>query len=138
MGVRVLPNVIIYHSPFIPSYQVRYAPGDGAWDTSYNTTTDTESWNFIITVTDSGEDAPNPITIWITDEFGVYSYSEIVGAGWPTIIGHPGENATANSNISLITRSNGNYSLSTDVTTFVHKTFSSSNDLSRENLGTRW
>ena len=33
--------------------------------------------------------------IWITDEFGVYSYSEIVSAGWPTIIGHPGENATA-------------------------------------------
>ncbi len=109
--------------PFIPSYQVRYAPGDGIWNNSYNTTDDPYSWNFIIEVTDSGEDAPASSTIWITDEFGVYSYSEIVSAGWPTIIGHPGENATALSNITLMTRSNGNYSLSTDVKNLTHKTF---------------
>jgi hypothetical protein len=123
---------------FIPSYQMRYAPGDGVWDTTYNTTTDAESWNFIIEVTDSGEDTSplNPITIWITDEFGIYSYSEIVSAGWPTIIGHPGENATANSNISLITRSNGNYSLTTDVTTLVHRTFPAAT-ISRERIWVR-
>jgi len=121
---------------FIPSYQVRYAPGDGAWDYTSNITNDAYSWNFVIEVMDSGEDAPGPITIWSTDEFGIYSYSEIVSAGWPTIIGHPGENATANSNISLITRSNGNYSLTTDVDTLVHKTFPAAT-ISRERIWVR-
>jgi hypothetical protein len=121
---------------FIPSYQVRYAPGDGAWDGTSNVTNDVESWNFLMEVTDSGEDAPGPIMIWIIDEFGIYSYSEIVSAGWPTIIGHPGENATANSNISLITRSNGNYSLTTDVDTLVHRTFPAAT-ISRERIWVR-
>jgi hypothetical protein len=107
---------------FIPSYQVRYAPGTGIWNTTHNATNDLYSWNFVIEVTDSGEDAPQPSTIWITDEFGVYSYSEIVSAGWPTIIGHPGENATANTNITVVTRSNGNYSLTTDVEDLTHRT----------------
>lgn len=120
---------------FTPSYQVRYAPGDGVWDTSMNTTTDVESWNFLIEVTDSGEDASGPITIWIIDEFGIYSYSEIVSAGWPTIIGQPGENATANTNITLITRSNGNYSLTTDVDNLAHKTFPAT--ISRERIWVR-
>mgnify|MGYP001598885600 CR=1 FL=1 len=120
---------------FIPSYQVRYAPGDGVWDTTSNTTTDAESWNFLVEVTDSGEDAPGPITIWIVDEFGIYSYSEIVSAGWPTIIGQPGENATANSNITIITRSNGNYSLTTDVETLVHRKFPAT--ISRERIWVR-
>ena len=100
---------------FIPSYQFRYAPGDGEWNNSYNTTDDAYSWNFNITVTDSGEGASQTYTVWINDEFGVYSYSEIVSAGWPVIIGNPGENATAATPINLITRSNGNYSLSVDV-----------------------
>jgi hypothetical protein len=121
---------------FIPSYQVRYAPGDGAWDTTLNTTNDAYSWNFIIEVIDSGEDAPTPSTIWINDEFGIYSYSEIVSAGWPTIVGHPGENATANSNISIMSRSNGNYSLSTDVDTLVHRTLPSAT-ISRERIWVR-
>lgn len=121
---------------FVPSYQVRYAPGDGIWNNTYNTTDDAESWNFIMEVTDSGEDAPASSTIWITDEFGVYSYSEIVSAGWPTIIGHPGENATANSNITLLTRSNGNYSLSTDVEDLVHRTFPAAT-ISRELIWVR-
>jgi hypothetical protein len=121
---------------FIPSYQVRYAPGDGLWDNTYNTTNDVESWNFRMEITDSGEDAPGPITIWINDEFGIYSYSEIVSAGWPTIIGHPGENATALSNISIISRSNGNYSLTTDVTTLVHRTFPGAT-ISRERIWVR-
>jgi hypothetical protein len=110
---------------FVPSYQVRYAPGpgEGSWDPARNATNDPLSWNFMITVTDSGESAPQPSTTWIHDEFGIYSYSAIVSAGWPTIIGQPGENATANSNITLVTRSNGNYSLTTDVANLVHKTF---------------
>jgi hypothetical protein len=122
--------------PIIPSYQVRYAPGDGTWNATYNATDDVESWNFVVQVDDSGEDAPDPISIWITDEFGFYSYSEIVSAGWPTIIGHPGENATANSNITLITRSNGNYSLSTDVVDLTHRTFPAAT-ISRERIWVR-
>jgi hypothetical protein len=121
---------------FIPSYQIRYAPGDGIWNNTYNTTDDAKSWNFIITVTDSGEDAPASSIIWITDEFGVYSYSEIVSAGWPTIIGHPGENATADSNITLVTRSNGNYSLSTDVENLTHRAFPGAT-ISREQVWVR-
>lgn len=121
---------------FIPSYQFRYAPGDGSWDNTYNTTNDVESWNFLIEVIDSGEDAPGPITIWVTDEFGIYSYSEIVSAGWPTIIGHPGENATANSNITLVTRSNGNYSLTTDVENLTHRTFPAAT-MSRDRIWVR-
>ena len=121
---------------FIPSYQVRYAPGNGSWNTTRNATNDRYSWNFVIEVTDSGEDALQPITIWITDEFGVYSYSEIVSAGWPTIIGQPGENATANNNITLVTRSNGNYSLTTDVEDLTHRTFPAAT-ISRERIWVR-
>jgi hypothetical protein len=77
----------------------------------------------MITVADSGEAAPEPKTVWINDEFGVYSYSEISSAGWPTITGNPGENATAVSDITIVTRSNGNYSLSVDVGNLTHKTF---------------
>jgi hypothetical protein len=120
----------------VPSYQVRYAPGDGIWNNTYNTTDDNKSWNYVMTVTDRGEDAPNPSIIWMHDEFGVYSYSEIVSAGWPTIIGHPGENATADSNITLVTRSNGNYSLTTDVTDLLHRTFAGA-WISRENIWVR-
>lgn len=124
--------------PIIPSYQVRYAPGDGTWNTTYNATDDIESWNFLLQVTDSGEDTTDPIMIWITDEFGIYSYSEIVTAGWPTIIGHPGENATALSNITLSTRSNGNYSLSTDVENLTHKTYiGPGNTISRDRIWVR-
>jgi len=108
--------------PFTPSYQFRYAPGDGSWDNTYNTTDDAGSWNFIITVTDSGEGALQPSTVWISDEFGIYSYSEIVSAGWPTILGNPGTTAIANSNITIETRSNGNYSLSVDLDQLDHTT----------------
>lgn len=121
---------------FVPGYQFRYAPGNGSWNTTRNATNDRYSWNFVIEVTDSGEDALQPITIWITDEFGVYSYSEIVSAGWPTIIGQPGENATANNNITLVTRSNGNYSLTTDVEDLTHRTFPAAT-ISRERIWVR-
>ena len=99
-------------------------------------TNDAESWNFKIEVIDSGEDAPGPLTIWINDEFGIYSYSEIVSAGWPTIIGHPGENATMPGAITLVTRSNGNYSLTTNVSTLVHRTFPAAT-ISRDRIWVR-
>jgi len=121
---------------FIPSYQFRYAPGDGVWDNTYNTTDDILSWNFNITVTDSGEGAAQKSIVWINDEFGVYSYSEIVSAGWPTIVGNPGENATASSNVTLVTRSNGNYSLSVDVGNLTHDTHPTAN-MSRDNVWVR-
>jgi hypothetical protein len=117
---------------FIPNYQFRYAPGDGAWESGpgYN---DTMSWNFNITVTDSGESAVQPYTISKNDEFGVYSYSEIASAGWPTITGNPGENATADNPITLVTRSNGNYSVSVDVDNLTHVSFPGAT-ISRDNV----
>jgi hypothetical protein len=102
---------------FIPGYQFRYAPGDGIWDNNYNTTDDAQSWNFKIYADDGGNSS------FVNDEFGVYSYSTIISAGWPTITGNPGENATADSNITVVTRSNGNYSLSVDVGNLTHNTY---------------
>ena len=102
---------------FVPGYQFRYAPGDGGWDNTRNTTTDAQSWNFKISSANK-----MGYTSWIHDEFGIYSYTEIVSVGWPVIFAYPGENATAVSNISMVTRTNGNYSLSVDVGNLTHKT----------------
>jgi len=112
---------------FIPGYQCRYAPGDGAWDNTSNTTNDVHSWNFNISVADSGENASGSTSCWVNDEFGIYSYAEVASAGWPTIAGNPGQNATADSNITLITRSNGNHSLSVDVDDLLHTTHPTAN-----------
>ena len=106
---------------FTPGYQFRYARGDGSWNNTNNATDDSGSWNFRISVTDSGENASGPTTSWVLGEFGVYSYTEITSAGSPSIEGNPGQNATADSNITLVTRSNGNYSLSVDVDDLIHK-----------------
>ena len=107
---------------FIPGYQFRYGPGDGSWDKTKNAINDIWSWNFKISVTDSGEQASRPSTASIIDEFGVNSYTEVAIAGIPFIQGIPGENASAASSITINTRSNVNYSLSVDVDTFSHKT----------------
>jgi hypothetical protein len=107
---------------FVPGYQFRYAPGDGSWDTSRNATNDAESWNFKIYASNE-----QGYVSWINDEFGIYSYTEIVSAGWPAIYGYPGENATAETNITMLTRSNGNYSLSVDVENLTHKTHPTAN-----------
>ena len=107
---------------FVPSYQFRYAPGDGSWNTSRNATNDPESWNFRIQASNEQN-----YTSWIKDEFGIYSYTEIVSAGWPVIYGYPGQNATAETNITLVTRSNGNYSLSVDVENLTHRTHPTAN-----------
>jgi hypothetical protein len=112
---------------FIPSYQFRYAPGDGIWGNTTNTFDDKWSWNFRISVTDSGEDASGPNTASINDEFGVHPYAEIVSAGMPSMQGYPGDNASTESNIVIITRSNVEYSLSVNVNTFFHKTHPTAN-----------
>jgi hypothetical protein len=107
---------------FVPGYQFRYAPGDGSWDTSRNATNDAQSWNFKISASNK-----QGYTSWIHDEFGIFSYTEIVSAGWPAIYGYPGQNATAETNITMVTRSNGNYSLSVDVGNLTHKTHPTAN-----------
>lgn len=106
---------------FIPGYQFRYAPGDGNWDKTKNAINDIYSWNFIISVTDNGEQSSGPITTSIVDEFGVNTYNKVTCAGIPSIQGVPGETASADSNITLNTCSNANYSLSVDIDTFLHK-----------------
>ncbi|MCX6665786.1 MAG: hypothetical protein NT038_06985, partial [Euryarchaeota archaeon] len=116
---------------FIPDYQFRYAPGDGSWDNTTNATDDTQSWNFMINAVDAGNNSDS-----ITDEFGVYSYTEIMNVGWPSILGNPGVNATAQSNITILTRSNGNYSLSIDVGNLTHNTHPTAN-MSRDNIWLR-
>jgi len=107
---------------FVPGYQFRYAPGDGSWSNALNATNDTESWNFKVYASNE-----QGYVSWIQDEFGIFSYTEIVSVGWPEIFGYPGENATAETNITMITRSNGNYSLSVDVGNLTHKTHPTAN-----------
>ena len=106
---------------FIPNYQFRYAPGDGSWEDGpgYN---DTWSWNFNFSVEDQGGymSYDNPIVGETVDEFGVYSYTEMISVGWPTITGNPGTTAFADSNITVVTRSNGNYSLSVNLSQLDH------------------
>jgi len=107
---------------FMPRHQFRYAPGDGSWDDTKNAINDVWSWNFKISVIDSGENATSASTSYIKDEFGVYPYAEVISAGMLTIKGSPGENATAASNLTINTRSNIDHSLSVDIETLIHKT----------------
>ena len=106
---------------FTPSYQFRYAPGDGSWDTTAGHN-DTWSWNFNITATDASgyKSYNNPTKGESISEFGVYSYTEIISVGWPTITGSPGTTAIADSNITITSRSNGNYSLAVDLDQLDH------------------
>jgi hypothetical protein len=104
---------------FTPSYQFRHAPGAGNTAAGYN---DLWSWNFNITAEDQSDykSYDNPIVGESVSEFGVYSYTEIVSVGWPTITGNPGTTAYNDSYISIETRSNGNYSLSVNITNLTH------------------
>jgi len=103
---------------FTPSYQMRYAPDPTNTAAGLN---DVWSWNYNITVKDAGGyiNYHNPTTGEAVGEFGVFSYTEIVSAGWPVITGNPGDNATSNT-IPIETRSNSNYSLSVNVTNLTH------------------
>lgn len=116
---------------FVPGYQIRYAPGDGSWDSSLNMTNDAKSWNFRISASNQ-----QGYSSWVQDEFGIYSYTEIVSAGWPVIFAYPGQNATAETNITLVTRSNGNYSLSVNVDNLTHNTHPTAN-MSRKRIWIR-
>jgi len=113
---------------FTPGYQFRYAPGDGAWNTTAGHN-DLWSWNFNITAEDQAGNLSyfNPTKGESISEFGVYSYTEIVSAGWPTISGNPGTTVIATSNITLVTRSNGNYSLSVNLDQLDHELNPSAN-----------
>ncbi|MDH7518084.1 MAG: hypothetical protein QHH19_07085 [Candidatus Thermoplasmatota archaeon] len=131
-----------YNLTFIwkPSYQFRYAPDPTNDTAGFN---DLWSWNFNITVLDDdGYYSYNNPTVGETiNEFGVYSYTEIVSAGWPTIVGAPGDNVSVNDpggggNITLVTRSNGNYSLSVDVDNLTH-TIISGEKIIRNNVWVR-
>jgi hypothetical protein len=101
----------------------------------------TWSWNFNITVTNAGQKDGSGVTdynrrfsSWVLDEFGVYSYTEIVNAGDATIMGAPGNNYSTNAsnpfnwnsgspvsrNVTVQTRSNGNYSLVLNISDLKH------------------
>lgn len=116
---------------FIPNKQFRYAPGENpTWNNSSVLVENSSkyglfnnySWNFNITVDDS-----EGYQSWVTDEFGVYAYAEIISAQNPSIVGYPGSNYSVNDdggsgNISLVTCSNGNYNLSVDISDLTHQT----------------
>ena len=110
---------------FTPSYQFRYAPGTGGTGVGYD---DLWSWNFNITAVDLSnyKSYDNPTAGESIGEFGVYTYTEIISVGWPVIIGNPGTTATVHDaggsgNISIETRSNGNYSLAVDLDQLDHE-----------------
>ena len=121
-----------------PGYQFRHATGDGLWDTTAGIN-DIWSWNFNITVKDDDGwySYHNPAVGETVDEFGVYSYTNIVSADWPEIVGSPGDNATADINVTLVTRSNGNYSLSVGVDNLTHTVLGPSVNMSRDNVWVR-
>jgi len=88
---------------FRPLSQVRWASGDGAWDTTKNTTNDTYSWNFNITVTDAAG-----LKTWKNDEYGVYKFTYILpDQDWVDVIAAPGFNDT--SSVVTITYSSNYY-----------------------------
>jgi len=145
---------------FKPSFQFRYASGPGEGQSWVNDTVNCTSgfpsgdgydstrncwssfdnlwsWNFNITVKNKGERwGDTPYISWARDEFGVYSYTEIISAGWPVIEGAPGSVYSTNSsshfnqvayggdgnshNITVRTRSNGNYTLTVNISDLTH------------------
>ena len=110
---------------FTPNYQFRHAPGYGNTGAGYD---DLWSWNFNITAEDQSgyKSYDNPTKGESIGEFGIYTYTEILSVGWPSIVGNPGTTANVNDpggsgNITIQTRSNGNYSLSVNITDLTHK-----------------
>ncbi|RLF59366.1 MAG: hypothetical protein DRN27_02870 [Thermoplasmata archaeon] len=135
---------------FKPGFQFRYAPGPGesatwtndsvnhqstngtSWGPGYNpgskcweSFNNLWSWNFNITVHNNitGDDAP--YRSWINDEFGVYSYTEILSPiSDISLTGTPGSTiSTANdgANVTIETVSNGNYSLTVNLSDLPHE-----------------
>ena len=153
---------------FKPGYQFRYAsgPGEGNSWVNYSVNNDggypigdhydpvtgcwealnnSWSWNFNITVRNAGERwEDSSYRSWVHDEFGVYSYTEIVSATNALIEGAPDDRTySTNSsshfnqatyggdgnshNVTLRTRSNGNYSLAVHVPNLEHTANASTN-----------
>jgi hypothetical protein len=97
----------IINISFKPLGQIRWAAGDGAWDTTQNTTNDPYSWNFNITVIDQSSK-----TAWKVDEYGIYRYTSLLPVSdWIDVIALPG--SYDNSNIVTINyMSNYDYNMS--------------------------
>ncbi|RLF44812.1 MAG: hypothetical protein DRN09_02645, partial [Thermoplasmata archaeon] len=92
---------------FTPRSQVRYAPGDGAWDTTNNATNDPYSWNVNISVTDNGSG-----NTWTKSEYGIYRYTSIsVSQDWVGVSAKPGENDVSNT-VTITYSSNYDYNIS--------------------------
>lgn len=77
---------------FNPLSQIRWAGGDGAWDTTQNSVNDINSWNFNITVIDEYGKKGSKI-----DEYGVYKYTSITPTeNWVDVVASPGFNDSSN------------------------------------------
>ena len=153
---------------FKPGYQFRYAPGpSGDWTnysvenrgglpyseqtgvvdyetSSWEQIENLGSWNFNITVKNRGQRNngshfdTDGFESWALDEFGVYSYTEIVSAENVELTGAPGESASTNSadpynsgtseNVTIKTRSNGNYSLVVNISDLKHVSYNELKD----------
>jgi hypothetical protein len=98
----------IINISFIPGNQVRWAAGDGAWDTTQNAMNDPWSWNFNITSIDTEGKKNSKI-----DEYGVYRFTSILPASdWVDVIAAPG--FSDSSNIVTVTYSS-NYDFNMSV-----------------------
>ena len=149
-------NDTVYCSGGIPS-------GDGfdlntwCWESFDNSW----SWNFNITAENCGEnwnaasgdgDGVDRYKSWINDEFGIYSYTEIISAGDAAIHGAPDGNtystnstshfnkpplgAGTSGNVTVRTRSNGNYTMTINVSDLEH-TANQNILLGRDNISVR-
>jgi len=97
----------IINISFIPGSQIRWAAGDGAWDTTQNATNDPYTWNFNISVIDLAG-----MRDWKTDEYGIYKYTSILpGQDWVDVIAAPGFNDTS-SVVTITYSSNYDFNMS--------------------------
>jgi hypothetical protein len=118
-----------------------YSAEDGVVDyerSSWEQIENLGSWNFNITVKNRGQRNNDShfdesgFKTWALDEFGVYPYTEIVSAENVGLTGAPGESASTNSgdpyttgseNVTVKTRSNGNYSLVVNISDLKHVSY---------------
>ena len=92
---------------FKPKSQFRYAPGDGVWNNTQNTTDDLYSWNVNISVEDNSS-----ARSWVKSEFGVYRYVNIqVPSSWIDVSALPGYYDDSDV-VTIIFSSNYDYTLS--------------------------
>jgi len=76
----------IINISFKPGSQIRWAGGDGGWDTTQDATNDQHSWNFNILVKDNASEE-----ILKKDEYGIYRYISIQpDSDWVDVFAAPG------------------------------------------------